>query len=251
MNNLPPTISSRVLLGVAAGAAVGLAVPGASAAVVTFDPANVTIGAGGSGTGTVYFDPRTGYVGGTQDEGNGVETEFGLGYNINAAKPVLLGLDNTQAGANYSGEGLFANGYAIRAGTSAAIDSTAGSISGTGGFLYLNSNNDSNSQWPAGSHGFLGLVITNDPNGGAAAANFGWAEVSYNTDESLTLYRFGYETDLNTTITTPATLAPGDAVPEPGSLAAVASLGAAGLLAYRRRQRTRAGVASMASGASA
>jgi hypothetical protein len=62
--------------------------------------------------------------------------------------------------------------------------------------------------------------------------HFGWIEV-LGDDGTVTLTRYGYETDPNVGIVTPAL---STRVPEPGSLALLIA-GAAGVLAMRRRQR--------------
>ncbi len=82
--------------------------------------------------------------------------------------------------------------------------------------------------WNPGDRGYLGLEFT--PTGNTAP-NFGWAEVSHNADQSVTLYNFAYED-------TGGAIAAG-AVPKPSTLAEAAVLGAAGLLAWRRRRSQR------------
>ncbi len=78
-----------------------------------------------------------------------------------------------------------------------------------------------------GTHGYLGLRV--EPT--VSAFKYGWAEISYNVDGSLTLYGFAVQTD-GTSINTGQT----SAVPEPAETGLVAALLAGGVAVWRRRQ---------------
>ena len=88
------------------------------------------------------------------------------------------------------------------------------------------------STWPGPNQAFRGYVGF-EFNGGDAAAHFAWMDLATNaydpldlTSYDITVYGYGYETTPNTGIAA--------GVPEPASLALVA-LGAAGLLAFKRK----------------
>lgn len=98
----------------------------------------------------------------------------------------------------------------------------------TSNYTYLNRNNITGSSWTAGTTGYLGLELN-------SGANFGWIQVSYNADKTLTVYDFAYEAS-GGGIAAGATGV--NAVPEPAATAAIASLlaGSAALHAKRRRR---------------
>lgn len=233
---MKPTESNllpRVLLGAATSAAATLGTSSASAAPVAFDPTDVTVAYSSTNTalGNIYFDPQTGYAGTTQAEGNGLNADFRLYLNGSAAK---VSFASTAASAsNQTGQTVYNSaGYAPRLAQGTGINSGTGTF---GNNLQVNLHSTSTTTtypWNPGDRGFLPLGITsNAATGGPAAVGtqlYGWAEVSYNADSSVTLYRLGYDNAGATSVA--------GAVPEPGSLAAAATLGAAGLLAYRRRR---------------
>jgi hypothetical protein len=78
------------------------------------------------------------------------------------------------------------------------------------------------STWPANTTGYLALDLNNH-------TNYGWAQISYNSDGSLTLYDFAYNSTASQAIGA-------GAIPEPSTYAALAGLAALGFAAYRRRQ---------------
>jgi len=97
--------------------------------------------------------------------------------------------------------------------------------------------------YPVGGNaqrGFIGLRFSFD---GGVNRHYGWADITVNPDFSITLHGFAFESCANESIHVGSTsggatccAAP---IPEPHSAALVA-LGAAGLLAYRRRRKTAA-----------
>jgi hypothetical protein len=81
--------------------------------------------------------------------------------------------------------------------------------------------------WSPGTRDYLGFGFFIGSN---LQANFAWADVSYNSDNSLTLYGFAYETTLGANITA-------GAVPEPAESAAFAALLAGSAAAYAARKK--------------
>lgn len=246
INSSDSSILPRILLGVAAGAALGFGASEASAAVVITDPTDLTV----APLSYIYFDPQTGYAGAAPAEGTGIDAPFTLGfYGGNSAKPEIV----TTSLAGYQPGQAFANaaGFAPEIAVGTTISASTGTLTAVGTTTYLhNTSTTTTYPWAEGNHGFLAFAVPSNGSAGSAAAGatlYGWAEVSYNTANTLTLYRFGYDNS-GAAITTPALAA----VPEPGSLAAAAALGAAGLLAYRRRRaRAQRGESSEAAAAQA
>lgn len=81
------------------------------------------------------------------------------------------------------------------------------------------------SEWEEGDRGFLGLRLDID------GAQYGWADVSYNADQSLTLYSFALD-DSGSAISA-------GVVPEP-TTAAFAVMFAGSLTAFEMRRRRKA-----------
>ena len=241
MHSSDSAVLPRVLLGVAAAAAAGLSASEASASVIVTEPTAITV----APLSYIYFDPQTGYVSSaTPLEAAGVGAPFSLGfYAGNSSKPEIV----TSTGTGFEPGQAFGNasGYAPEIGVSTTINMSTGTLEPVGTTTYLHYTTAGTTYpWVEGNHGFLAYTVPSAGLAGEAAAGttlYGWAEVSYNTANTLTLYGFGYDNS-GAAIATPAAL-----VPEPGSLAAAATLGAAGLLGYRRRRaREQQGESSVA-----
>jgi len=87
------------------------------------------------------------------------------------------------------------------------------------------------SNWAPGTTGYVGLRV----GAGGGDYRYGWAQISYNSDRSITLYDLAYEQSLNTAIQAGA-----GAIPEPSTYAVLAGIVAAGAAFYaRRRDRLR------------
>ncbi len=244
MNPAESSLLPRVLLGAAAGAAVGLGASSAAAAPVAFDPLDVTVAyTGNAATSSIFFDPQTGYAGILQSEGvSGLNANFRLYLNGSAAKVTNVSLSN---GSQTSQAVYNSNSYAPRFSAGTGINGGSGTFVNNLTVNLHDSNAAVTYPWNPGDRGYLALGITaNAATGGTAAVGtqlYGWAEVSYNADQSVTIYRLGYDNAGGTSFA--------GAVPEPSSLSAAAALGAVGLLAYRRRRR--AEVASAVDGLAA
>ena len=92
------------------------------------------------------------------------------------------------------------------------------------------------SPWEDGERGFFGIFM---PEGTIKKGGyFGYVEAQFSPGNTVTIFRIGFEDELNT----PITIRNATQVPEPGGIGLLA-LGAAGILAYRRRQRKQAATA--------
>lgn len=95
-------------------------------------------------------------------------------------------------------------------------------------YTFLNANYITGSSWTPGTTGYLGLELN-------SGANFGWVQISYNADKTLTVYDFAYESSGGSILAG----AGAAAVPEPTTTAALAGLlaGSTALFAKRRQQK--------------
>lgn len=92
------------------------------------------------------------------------------------------------------------------------------------------------SPWEDGERGFFGIFV---PEGTIKKGGyFGYVEAQFSPGNTVTIFRIGFEDELNT----PITIRDAAQVPAPGGIGLLA-LGAAGTLAYRRRLRKKAAAA--------
>lgn len=115
--------------------------------------------------------------------------------------------------------------FAVRLGAGETIDSSAPWGSGSG---YLSKPGYAGTI-NSGDRGYLGLRIAN-----GGGYNYGWADISHNADESVTLHAFAMETTVNTPILAGAGVT---AVPEPAETAFAAAVAAGSVAAFRARRR--------------
>ena len=169
-------------------------------------------------TSPVYFAIETGSFG-------PVESVNSFALSTANSKPSLSSSVSGQIIGMRETGGAFVQpeNFVVRLGAGETIGSSANWQ--TGGLLskpgYAGSIN-------AGDRGYVGLRIGSD----ASGYNYGWADISYNVGESVTLHAFAMETTVNTPI-----LAGAGAVPEPAETAFAAALAAGSVAAFRARRR--------------
>lgn len=140
------------------------------------------------------------------------------------------------------GHVLTSSGYAAMLALNAGIGPLAGTFLGNA-TLGSSSYGMKFGNWRPGNSGYLGLrFLLGEP--GSETTHYGWAYITLGAKYQPTLVSVGYESCADEGILAGATTGgatcadSGGDVPEPHSAALVA-LGAAGLLAWRRRQKAR------------
>jgi hypothetical protein len=184
-------------------------------AVVIYSP-NLTI----SDPAFIDFSPSSG-----EASIGAAVTADGVGLRYFKAAPYVVAQSSTVELAYYVATDSSADtlNAAVNFLHGATIDATAQWLPNGSGAAYLHKP-DYSTSFPAGTRGYIGLRY-----GSGTDWNYGWADVSYNVDQSLTLHRFANETTLNLGI---------QAVPESG--AGVAGALVAGALgAWKARERSR------------
>jgi hypothetical protein len=116
--------------------------------------------------------------------------------------------------------------FAVRLGAGGTIDSSA---SWAPGESHL-SKPDYDGTFKAGERGYVGLRVAL----GGGGYNYGWADISHNVDDSITLHAFAMETTADTPILAGAGVT---AVPEPAETAFAAAVAAGSVAAFRARRR--------------
>ncbi len=186
-------------------------------AVVIYSP-NLTT----DSTSFIGFNPSTGATTlGAIPAGH----SFGLRYNKITGFPTLDQESATTEVAYYlaSNSAAETRNAAVNFLAGATIDGTSQWLPDSAGAAYLNKPTFSTS-FPAGTRGYVGLRY-----GSGTDWNYGWADVSYNANSSLTLHHFAVETTLNLGI---------QPQPVPESGAGVAGALVAGALgAWKARER--------------
>ena len=179
-----------------------------SQGAVIYTPENITVSAP---SGSIWFSlsgqqASTTYFSGAQ------------GYLRNISPAAMF----ESAGASATPIVYAATSYLQRLASGAAINGTR-TFSGTG-YAYFGP------PWSAnGQHGYIGLEF--NPGTGL---RFGWAEVSLNAGNTLTLYGFAYDN------TGGQILAGVTAVPEPATTGAIAAALAGSVAAFEARRRRKA-----------
>ena len=97
------------------------------------------------------------------------------------------------------------------------------------GFFYKNTF-AGKSPWEDGERGFFGFAVPSDIDG--KGVYYGYVEAQFSPGNTVNIFRIGFENEINT----PITIRDAAQVPAPGGIGLLA-LGAAGILAYRRRRK--------------
>lgn len=201
-----------------------LALPAAKAQIVYSGTQNLNIVAGQH----IYFDLDHSGGGAFASTGPSLSgANFALNF-YNSNVPQIVGQSD---GSAYPSVAEDINDQAFNVAFGQSINSSI--ISGTDQFLAnaaINNNGFNNARWAAGTTGYLALRLTSNS---GATYYYGWAEIIYGADKSLTLVDFAYNTVADQSINAGQT----SAIPEPSSYAAFAGLlaGSAALYAKRRR----------------
>jgi hypothetical protein len=179
------------------------------AAIVHTDISDLTVSAGGN----IYFSLTSQAA----DTTGAVVEQFRLFFFANLpGEPSIVGVANSGAAAGYLGA-LYSYSSVLTVGATVNNSRTFFSSSH---LAY-----GSTGEWDPGDRGYLGLRID------SGGIKYGWADVSYNANNSLTLYSFAYENS-------GASIAAG-VVPEPATTGAMAAIlaGAVGAFEARRRRK--------------
>ncbi len=214
-----------------------LASTSASAAIVYIDCPDVTV-AENTGSGpseTIYFDLGTGSAWKQSDYPTGTPWHVSIqAMGEGTAHGAFAYSNMGEVSIAWRQETTFPDPYALFAHRftdapdqviSSALD---GNWSGMEAWLADTTNPAFQGEWTNnGTSGYIALNWT------VAGNNhlYGWAQVSYNTDHSVTLHDFAYEDTANTPIQA-------GAIPEPSTYAALTGLlaGSAALFARRRKR---------------
>lgn len=181
----------------------------AQAAIVYTDISDLTVSAGS----TIFFS----LTGQAADTTGAVVEQFQLSFRYGMPqKPRLQGVANSGAFAGYNGPGYFfasrlTDGTPINSGLTFSSDGQLDNF-GTG-------------QWDPGTRGNIGLRFD------SGGVKYGWADVSYNVGNSITLYDFAYEDSGGQILA---------AAPEPAATGALAAVFAGSLAAFEIRRRRKA-----------
>ena len=215
MKNLPaPSLLSRLARTALPAAPLALAaIPSAHAAIIYTNPTDTTT----TGTSILYLDMGASGAGGSISGNANIDADFAL-LSFSAGKPVLYGLVSSSHG--FSATGNLEKNFQLN-------DTIGGTADLSAGFINYLGANDAN--WAAGTKGYLGVQF----DAVTAGTVYGWIQVSYNSDLSLTVYDFAYQSDGS------AIAAGATSVPEPAATTALAALlaGSAALYAKRRQPK--------------
>ncbi len=203
------------------------AIPSARAAII-YTSVELTLSA--SDNKFIYVDMGTGGAPGAAAFGNPgtpsvASPSFYLFFRYNSNNPEWVSNNNSVFDGNneisHTNQGNTVSLLAM--GT--VIDGNNSSLNLGGNYANIHGLGTAKTLWFPGTTGFVGLRF--DTN---TSPLFGWAQLSYNADQTLTLHDFAYESS-GGAITI---------IPEPSTFAALAGLLAGSAALYRRRQPKKA-----------
>jgi hypothetical protein len=213
------------LLSAGAVAAAAAFAPSANASVISFTPESPLVNS--PANLDIFFAPTSASASFTVSSAD----EFAAGkFPVESNAQVAIFAAERGAGMAESAPEMVA-----RLGSGALIGPSNSAFGFSIGYIgLLGGSNGSQvaGAWAPGDFGFVGLEF---PIGSNAEPNYGWAELTILPDYYVQLDAWGYETTPGVPIAAGAT---GSAIPEPGSLALLAT-GMAGLALYRRRRASR------------
>ncbi len=179
-----------------------------------------------------------------------VVTTLGTPLSTGTFGFIYFSLDTQQASMSYftgiefellNNKGtVFADGFnqgqVAKSGSYAVALSNGSLISSSLNFATATTLFPSSTGWTAdGTHHFLGLEINS-----SSTPNYGWAEVSMNSDFTTTLYSFAYETTPGQSVNAGQMTS----VPEPAEATLIGGLLAGSAAAFAARRRRKAQVAA-------
>lgn len=241
-SNTPPSVphpqkpNSRSAIRAALPATAVLAGAATHGQIVYTDIPDTTISTSGPNT-ELYFGVgnglgSSGYVATTGPGDARVYFDSG-----NAAKPRIAWPSTpsnfSQLGAYNSGGTVYMNRYS-------AGDPIGSALSWVGYTdAFLNRNGGNNTYWQTGTRGYMAFAISplTTPEDDRF---YGWADVSYNSDSSFTIYGFAYEQQNGVAILAGST----SSIPEPSTYAVMAGLLAGSAALYKRRRDRKAAAAT-------
>lgn len=209
-----------------------IAVPSAHA-VIIYTPANVTMsfadgqflwvdmGTGGS-PGAAALGPQDRY------HPTITSPSFYLFFRYNSGGPEWVSND----GAVSPGRVFDGNNNAVaQTGISNTVRDLAlgttidGSLNLGSNYSRINRSGINDAQWAPGTTGYIGVEFNTN-----TSPLFGWVQLSYNLDQSITVHDFAYESSGG---------AIGAGIPEPATTVALAGLLAGSAALYAKRRRTK------------
>jgi hypothetical protein len=188
-----------------------LVAPAVEAQISYFNPADITISAP---SGSIYFDVDNsgGGILASTSNFSGADFQFSF-FEGNSGSPSIQSVGVGDTNRMATGEFTYIPKLSFGQATPDSYNYYAGQN-------LLRAYNG----WVPSSSGYLAFSINGN------TPNYGWVQISYNSNSSITLYDFAYEATASTAISA-------GAIPEPSTYAALFGFAALGFAAYRRRRR--------------
>lgn len=235
MNTSRPSRFARLTRAALPAAPLALAAIPSAEAQIAYTAANVTLAH--SDNQFIWVDMGTGGSPGVASLGlhnryasSVASPSFYLWFRYGSGGPEWVSNDGAVSpGAVFDGDSnavSYAGGNYVKllsAGTT--IDSSLAMGSNYARF-HVNNTPGTSTQWSPGTTGYFGVKFNTN-----TSPLYGWAQLSYNLNETITLIDFAYEASGG------AIQAGAGAIPEPSTYAALAGLFAGSVALYRRRQQ--------------